>query len=97
MSKRKSYEDRLREKLEALEHEVDKLKTDISDMEAQLLPERHDRLEKLHALMDETKEKFHELIYASDEVFEELKEGMEHYWESLGRELKAYQGDSDKS
>ena len=94
MSKRKLYEDQVREKLKELEGEVDKLKAKIESTEAELLPEHHSKIESLHALQAETKAKFDELLEAGDEAWEELQDGVEKYWKALGNELKAYDGDS---
>jgi|FLOH01.1.fsa_nt_gi chromosome segregation ATPase len=95
MSKRKLYEDQVREKLQQLEGEIDRLKQQIKNAETELLPERHSKIESLHSLKEETKEKFQELLAASDDAWEELQEGVEHYWKALGNELKAYDGDPE--
>ena len=68
MSKRKLYEDQVREKLRELEAEVDKLKAKIENTEADLLPEHRSKMEALHSLQEETKAKFNELLEAGDEV-----------------------------
>jgi len=96
MNKRKVFEDKVKHKLQDLEKEVDRLKDEIKNDGAKLLPEHLSKMESLHAMMDESREKFHELVDASDEAFEGLQEGMEHYWIALGNELKAYQGESRK-
>lgn len=93
MSKRKAYEEQVREKLKELEAEVDRLKEQIKSTEAELLPEHHSKLETLHSLQEETKAKFNELVDASDEAWEELQDGVEKYWKALGNELKAYEGE----
>lgn len=94
MSKRKLYEDQVREKLRELEAEVDKLKAKIENTEADLLPEHRSKMEALHSLQEETKAKFSELLEAGDEAWEGLQDGVEKYWRALGNELKAYEGDS---
>lgn len=94
MSRRKLYEEQVREKLRELEAEVDRLKAQIKSTEAELLPEQHSKMESLHSLQEETKAKFGELVEASDEAWEELQDGVEQYWRALGNELKAYDGDS---
>lgn len=96
MSKRKLYEDQVREKLKELEAEVDKLKAKIENTEAELLPEHHSKIEALHALQEETKAKFSELLESGDEAWEGLQGGVEKYWRALGNELKAYDGDSSE-
>ena len=90
MSSRKEYEQKVKQKLEDLEREIDVLRHKVKNTEAELVPEQHSRVEKLHDLKEEAKEKLSELMEASDDAWEELQEGVEHYWKSLGNELKAF-------
>jgi len=91
MSSRKEYEEKVKAKLAELEAEIDRLRDQVKNAEAELLPEHHSRIENLHALKEKAMEKFSELVEASDESWEHLQQGMEHYWESLGNELKAFE------
>jgi chromosome segregation ATPase len=90
MSKRREYEDQVRAKLEELEREIDLLKAKVKVAEAELAPEHHDKIDKLHELKEEAREKLHELIEAADDAWEDLQDGVEHYWSALGNEVKAF-------
>ena len=90
MSSRKQYQQRVKEKLQELELEVDRLRAQIKDVEEELVPEQHEHFQRLHAMLEKTRTKFNELVDASDDSFDSLKDNMEDYWSSLGREIKAF-------
>ena len=90
MSSKREYEDQVRAKLEELEREIDLLKAKVKVAEAELAPEHHEKVNKLHDLKEEAKEKLHELVEASDDAWEHLQDGVEHYWTAIGNEMKAF-------
>ncbi|NKB33638.1 MAG: hypothetical protein GKR91_11125 [Pseudomonadales bacterium] len=90
MSQRKQYEVKVKQKLEDLEREIDKLKDQVEEMAEDLVSEEHENLQKLQALSKKTRGKFEELLEASDEAFETMQDNLEEYWASVGREMKAF-------
>ena len=90
MGSRQEYEQEVKKKLEDLEREIEALRGKVKSAEAELNPEHHNRVDKLHELKEEAKEKFDELLEAGDDAWEDLQEGVEHYWKALGNELKAF-------
>ncbi|MCG8415653.1 MAG: hypothetical protein MI746_15665 [Pseudomonadales bacterium] len=90
MSKKRDYEDKVREKLNELEAEIEALREHVKEMEAELLPEHEEHFERLHALQAVTKAKFKELVDSSEETYDTVRSKLEEYWSSLGREVKAF-------
>ncbi|MDA1369698.1 MAG: hypothetical protein O2971_02920 [Proteobacteria bacterium] len=91
MSRRKEYEENVQEKLKELEAEIVKLKCHVKEVEAELLKKHHKKFEELHILQAKAKDKFAELLEAGDDAFDHLQENMEEYWNSVGREMKAFE------
>ncbi len=91
MSKRAEYEETVKQRFAELEAEIDRLKEQLTNAEAELLPEHHSKFEGLHDLQSKVRGKLSELLAASDEAFEELQEGMEHYYKAVGNEMMSYQ------
>jgi peptidoglycan hydrolase CwlO-like protein len=90
MSGRKEYEQKVKQKLEDLEREIDALREKVKSTEAELTSDHHGRMEKLHELKEEVADKIDDLLEAGDDAWEEIQEGVEHYWKALGNELKAF-------
>ena len=87
---RDKYEEQLQKKLHDLEVEVDRLQAHIKAMSSELEAEHHKKFADLRDLHARTRHAFHQLLNASDKKFESAKSNLEGYWNSLGREIKAY-------
>ncbi len=90
MSKKRDYENKVREKLNELEAEIEALREHVKEMEAELLPEQEEHFQRLHKLEAATKAKFRELVESGEEAYESVRSNLEEYWSSLGREVKAF-------
>ncbi len=55
------------------------------------------KIEELNEMMSYAESKLEQLQGSNDDTWEESKASVEEYWDSLGRELKAYDPDTNKT
>lgn len=96
MSKRKDVEKEMRQKLDSLEAEIERLRMQIDTVEAERAAEQHRRIQALLELKAKARSKFAEMLDASEEAWEEVQSGLEHYWSAVGNEMKSYEDFFDR-
>lgn len=86
LSMKAACEKKLQGQLDERKAEIDKLKADSAEADAQL--EYYKQIDELRSMQEAAGQKLDELKQAGDGALEDLKAGMESTWDSLSSAVK---------
>lgn len=89
MGMKESYEDKLQARLDQWGAEIDKLKAEADEADADMKIELYEEIEALRSMQAEASNKLVDLKDASEDVWEDMKAGIENAWDSLGSTVKS--------
>lgn len=89
-SNRNEFISRMKDRLDELDKEIDKLKGEAGKFEAQAQKEYENRLHDLREKRREAKRKIDDLRSAGDEKWQQLKDETEHAWKALGNSFNYF-------
>lgn len=92
MTTKRDIERKLEEQLDALGGKIDKLDAMIKQKQEQASELEIEAMQNLVAMRSAAKTKLHHFKESGEDKWEEVSAGLEQYWQSLGKELKAYEG-----
>jgi len=89
-SNRNEFIGRMKERLDELDREIDKLKDEAGKYESQARKEYENRLHDLREKRREVKRRIDDLRSASDEKWQQVKDEAEHAWTALGNSFNYF-------
>ena len=92
MTTKKDIERKLEEQLDALSDKIDELDAMFKQEQEQASELEIKAMQNLVAMRSTAKTKLHHFKESGEEKWEEVSSGLDQYWQSLGKELKAYEG-----
>ena len=92
MTTKKDIEKMLEEQLDSFSTKIDKLDAKMKQEKEHASEIEHRALKNLIAMRSNAKTKLQSFKDAGEEKWEELGLSLDQYWQSLGSELKAYDG-----
>ena len=93
MSKKKTYEDKLKAQLDEWSATVDVLKARADKAGAGAKIKYYETIKDLQKKQGEAQSRLRDLQNASEDAWEDLKEGIENAWASLGSAIKSAKSD----
>lgn len=92
MTSKKDIEKKLEEQLDAFGTKIDKLELKMQDQRARASELEKKAMSKLISMRSEARTKLRHYKYSGEDKWEEASASLDKYWQSLGTELKAYEG-----
>ena len=92
MKTKKEIERKLEEQLDSLSKQIDTLESKMKQEQDRASELERKTVLNLIAMRNKAQTKLHSFKESGEEKWEELSAGLEQYWDSLGTELKAYDG-----
>jgi phage-related minor tail protein len=89
MSKRETYESKMRAQLDELKTEIAGLGKKAEQAEINLELEYYTLIDELQLKLEATEQKFELLLQANEDTWEEFKSELEHSWVSLRDLIRA--------
>ncbi|MDT8321304.1 MAG: hypothetical protein RQ826_12335 [Xanthomonadales bacterium] len=89
-SNRNEFIARMKDRLDELDRDIDKLKGEAGKFEAQARMEYENRLHDLREKRREIKRRIDDLRSAGDEKWQHLKDEAEHAWKALGNSFNYF-------
>lgn len=89
MSMKDSYKDKLQAQPDQWSTEIDKLKAEADEAEADVQLELYQEIEALRSMQEEASSKLIDLKDAGEDVWEDMKAGIENAWDSLGNMMRS--------
>jgi len=89
-SKRNEFIGQMKDRLDELDKEIDKLKGEAGKFESKARMEYENRLHDLREKRREAKRKIDDLRSAGDEKWQQLKDETEHAWKALGNSFNYF-------
>ncbi|MFU8877365.1 MAG: hypothetical protein ACNA7E_04425 [Wenzhouxiangellaceae bacterium] len=87
---RNEFISRMKDRLDELDKEIDKLKGEAGKFEAKAQKEYENRLHDLREKRREAKRRIDDLQSAGDEKWQQLKDETEHAWKALGNSFNYF-------
>ena len=83
MTNKEAYEQKLQARMDQWKAEIDRLKAQAAEAQADAQLVYNKQIEQLHSQQQEAQSKFDELRRSSDDAWQDLKGGVESAWDSL--------------
>ncbi len=92
MKTKKEIERKLEEQLDSLSKQIDTLEAKMKREQDRASELERKAVLNLIAMRSKAQTKLHSFKESGEDTWEELSGALEQYWDSLGKELKAYEG-----
>lgn len=83
MTNKEAYEKKLQARMDQWKAEIDRLKAQAAEAQADAQLAYNKQIEQLHSQQQEAQSKFDELRRSGDDAWQDLKGGVESAWDSL--------------
>lgn len=88
MKNKEEYQNKLKQRLNVLQSDLDKLRANTDKAEAKMKLEYYNKIQELETKQDHARKKLEELQGASDDAWEDVKTGAELAWNNLSNAIK---------
>lgn len=87
MTDKETYEKKLKAQLDAWQAEIDKLRAQAQEAQADARVRYHDQIENLRRHRDDVEGKLKELQAAQSEAWKDIKAGADRAWDDMSRAM----------